>query len=320
MHCQQILLIVDPGMCRTPAFDRAVHLACRSGAALHLLMVDYLGSVEAVGLINAEVMNLARSAHLAEREEWLRELALELQSRHLRVSCQVLWGRPLHEKIVAQVLASKPDLVIKDLAATQGLRHLLLTSVDWQLLRLCPAPLLLVRQAAHSPSHRILAAVDPLHEAEQAGQLNQRIVEAAQWLCAMEPAELHLLHAHGGMPPLPLLDATASTDLFNQACEQLRQIRQEKFMALAQQYALGPEQLHLLDELPQDAIVRLSQGLKADTLVLGTVQRSGLGRVLMGSTAERVLSQLDCDVLAVKPQGFSGDLQAQLRCEAGANP
>jgi universal stress protein E len=34
------------------------------------------------------------------------------------------------------------------------------------------------------------------------------------------------------------------------------------------------------------------------------VARSGLQRVFVGHTAERVLDALDCDVLVVKPPGF----------------
>lgn len=311
MPAQEILLVVDAGMRRTPAFDRAVHLARRSGAALHLLMVDYFAAVDAVGLVNTQVMKLARRAHLAEREEWLRELALDLRSRHLQVSCEVLWGRPAYEKIIAQVRARKPDLVIKDLSGTQDLPRLLSNPSDWQLLRLCPAPLLLVRQSEHVPSHRVLAAVDPVHESEQALQLDARILASAQWLCAMEPAELHLLHACGGMPPLPPLDSPAGLGVFTQACDALQALRREKFQVLAQASQLNASQQHLLDEPPSQAIARCCRELQIDTLVLGTLSRSELGRALMGSTAERVLAELDCDVLAVKPADFEERFRAQ---------
>lgn len=37
---------------------------------------------------------------------------------------------------------------------------------------------------------------------------------------------------------------------------------------------------------------------------MGTVARTSLPGFFMGNTAEDVLSQLDCSVLAVKPPGF----------------
>jgi nucleotide-binding universal stress UspA family protein len=37
---------------------------------------------------------------------------------------------------------------------------------------------------------------------------------------------------------------------------------------------------------------------------MGTVARTGVRGFIMGNTAETVLEQIDCSVLAIKPQGF----------------
>jgi universal stress protein E len=37
---------------------------------------------------------------------------------------------------------------------------------------------------------------------------------------------------------------------------------------------------------------------------MGAVSRSGLKRLFIGHTAERVIDRLKCDVLIVKPEGF----------------
>ncbi|HBX95053.1 MAG TPA: universal stress protein UspA and related nucleotide-binding protein [Hyphomonas sp.] len=41
-----------------------------------------------------------------------------------------------------------------------------------------------------------------------------------------------------------------------------------------------------------------------DTVVIGTIGRVGIPGLLMGNTAEKVLRQLDCSLLALKPEGF----------------
>jgi len=41
---------------------------------------------------------------------------------------------------------------------------------------------------------------------------------------------------------------------------------------------------------------------------MGAVSRSALARLLIGNTAERVLDKLSCDVLIVKPRGFTATL------------
>ena len=38
---------------------------------------------------------------------------------------------------------------------------------------------------------------------------------------------------------------------------------------------------------------------------MGALSRSGLQRLIIGNTAERVLGALECDVLVIKPQTFA---------------
>jgi len=43
---------------------------------------------------------------------------------------------------------------------------------------------------------------------------------------------------------------------------------------------------------------------EASVVVLGAISRSRLDQVFIGNTAERVLDELTCDVIVVKPDGF----------------
>ena len=55
---------------------------------------------------------------------------------------------------------------------------------------------------------------------------------------------------------------------------------------------------------PSREIPALAKRLKADLVVMGTAGRSGIPGLIMGNTAETVLYQLDCSVVAIKPPGF----------------
>lgn len=311
----RILLIVDPSMHRTPAFDRAAQLARSTGAELHLYLFDYLGAVNAVGIVSPQVMKLAQRAYLAEREEWLADLALELREMGIRTQTAVVWGAEIAEHVAAAVLERKPDLVLKDQHPEGALKRALLTPLDWQLLRLCPAPLLLVHPLHAAAPKRILAAVDPLHEAGAGAELDDRILEAARALAAQSGAELHLGHALGGLPPL-LAEGPAAAQALNDAYDRLRLLHRSRFEALAQHHRVAADRAHLVYGLPHDAISHLAQEIGADTVVLGTIRRSGLQRILLGSTAERMLPLLACDVLAVKPAGFAAQLARELHAPA----
>ena len=46
---------------------------------------------------------------------------------------------------------------------------------------------------------------------------------------------------------------------------------------------------------------------------LGAISRTGIKRLLIGNTAERVIDDLNCDVLVVKPQDFASHVRQRTR-------
>ncbi|MBI3407810.1 MAG: universal stress protein [Planctomycetes bacterium] len=61
-----------------------------------------------------------------------------------------------------------------------------------------------------------------------------------------------------------------------------------------------------------DEILRVSQEIEAGLIVLGTHGRSGLGRLLLGSVAEKVLHSATCPVLTVKQSSAAPKFQTIL--------
>jgi nucleotide-binding universal stress UspA family protein len=49
---------------------------------------------------------------------------------------------------------------------------------------------------------------------------------------------------------------------------------------------------------------------KIDVLVMGTVARTGIPGFIIGNTAESVVQQLSCSLLALKPNGFISPVTA----------
>ena len=56
----------------------------------------------------------------------------------------------------------------------------------------------------------------------------------------------------------------------------------------------------LLEGTTAEAIVRIARSKRADVIVIGTHGRTGLGRLLMGSVAQRVVGTAPCPVLTVR--------------------
>ena len=53
---------------------------------------------------------------------------------------------------------------------------------------------------------------------------------------------------------------------------------------------------------PADRVVDIAAELKAELIVIGMRRRTPVGKLLLGSTAQRILLDAACPVLAVKPQ------------------
>jgi len=60
---------------------------------------------------------------------------------------------------------------------------------------------------------------------------------------------------------------------------------------------------HLIKGMADQEILKAAEAEKADLIVIGTHGRTGLNRVLFGSTAEKVVRRADCPVLSVRLPG-----------------
>jgi universal stress protein E len=94
----------------------------------------------------------------------------------------------------------------------------------------------------------------------------------------------------------PAMDAAALQMGYEEQKRQNR-IAFEKF---AGRHRIPAPRRHLHEGHPAVGIPRMARKLGADVVVMGAVSRSGLKRLFIGNTAERVLESLPCDVLVVK--------------------
>ena len=128
---------------------------------------------------------------------------------------------PPYEAIIRKAQRISADLLVVENHHGTG-RHparWLLAYTDWELLRLCPIPVLLVknRQLYHRP--RVLAAIDPSHAYAKPSNLDRQILRAGAQLVHALHGELHALHAFipgvpvvPAMPDGPMLDVAAGRD------------------------------------------------------------------------------------------------------------
>jgi len=76
----------------------------------------------------------------------------------------------------------------------------------------------------------------------------------------------------------------------------------------AKLFSISKPHTHVEEGLPEDVIEKLADDLDAELVILGTIGRTGISAALIGNTAEHVIDRLNCDVLALKPDGYVSPL------------
>lgn len=305
MQLHQLLVIIDPTQNPQPALERAAWIARQSGAALELLICEFNSSLDSGLLFDAPALDKARHSLLAQRREWLEQLAAPLREEGLKVTSEVRWGKPLHKMIIARAEELKPDLVLKT-AHSHGLLHrLLLTNTCWQLIRYCPTPLWLVKPHGEWHARRLVVALDPTHSADKPAALDHQLIEAAQTLGTTLGLEEHYLHSYAPLPRTLVFDAELVAD-YEYYVERTGDHHRAAFEQLLQDHAIDPSHSHLLQGFAEETLPRFVEEQTVDLLVMGAIARGQLDTALIGHTAERVLEGVNCDLLVLKPQVAAG--------------
>lgn len=300
-RAERVLVVVDPTAAVQHCFERAAWLSRRLKWPMQLLICIH-GGLPARRLKGADA-KAARRVLLGHQLGYLRDLAARFPE--LDIEVKAVWDRPLHEAIIRETLRYEPHLVMKETHFHSAISRALVTNTDWHLIRDCPAPLWLVRASAWSAHPVLVACVDPLHEHDKPAALDRRILDEGSRLATGLRGELHALHCHDSVPLVAGVGAlpTAAVDVENVAAE-IQAEHEAALSALAGEFALPPERTHFRSGPPAEVIPAVVRQLKGNLVVMGAVARSRLKHAFIGSTAERLLDELPCDVLVVKPERF----------------
>jgi universal stress protein E len=254
---------------------------------------------------------VAREQGLASLEQELRQSALRrleaiadrLRVHSIKVSVSAEWDFPAHEAIIRRAVAGKADLIVASLHAGRHRLPWLLRLTDWELVRLSPVPVLLVKDPHPYRHPGVLVAIDPGHANEKPLLLDREILRAGNALRTALRGSLHAVHAYARFPVgfgsemLP----PGTLDALQLRAERTAQIRFDR--ALRSSKVAGSRR-YLLARPPVDAISEAVRKSRSAIVVMGAISRSGYKRLLIGNTAERILDDLSCDILVVKPAKF----------------
>lgn len=314
---KDILCVLVPGPEGGVALKRAADLANNNQARLTVVeVIDKIPS-------NTKLLDRVLSpdnlqAKIVDKHRHGLEGRVAAWNRNIEIQTKVLIGIPFLE-IIREVLRNEHDLIIKT-AESGGLLDRVFGSGDMHLLRKCPCPIWLVKSESPKAYNRILAAVDvndayPPEELNTRHLLNLQILEMASSLALSEFAELHIVHAweaigesvmRAALTEIPEEKIVAYVEEVRQQNKQNMNVLMDEIIDKLGRNALEylKPRTHLIKGSSRNEIPAFVGEIKADLVVMGTVARIGIAGFFMGNTAETILNQLDCSVLAIKPTGF----------------
>ncbi|WP_299262427.1 universal stress protein UspE [uncultured Psychrosphaera sp.] len=307
-HFNKVLVVIDPTEQKHKALSRALEISEKQPCDITVFLTIFDFSYEMTTMLSSEERDLMRNAVLDDKKQWLNQLLKETDKDCSRITTEVVWHNRPYESIILAAIEGQFDLVMKSTHKHDTLKSVIFTPTDWHLLRKCPCPVLLVKDHAWPKDSKVLAAVSAVTDDNSHELLNYEIINYACFMSSILQSETHLINAY---PPTPMNIAVEIPEFDTvQYNESMKRHHKEALAKLALDFDIEEDKTHVIEGLPEDVIPEVSLLLDAELVVIGTVGRTGISAALIGNTAEHVIDNLNCDLLALKPPGFVSPIKA----------
>ncbi|VGM95045.1 Universal stress protein E homolog [uncultured Avibacterium sp.] len=304
MKFKNILVVLNPENEKQYALARAVRLVkeqkSESKVKITTFMTVYDLSYEMSALLSSEERENMHQGVIEQRQKAIQPYLDKYADPNIEFHSTVVWNSNEAEAIAEEVEKNSYDLVVKYTQEEESITSLIFTPMDWQLLRKCPAPIMIVKDGDWKHQRRILVAVNVSDDEDHHNLLNNELVTLGIDLAdSLERGNVHLVTAY---PPTPInmaidLPEFSTADYSNS----IRGQYLINMKALRQKFNIDEDHTHVREGFPEDVIPEVAKELGAEMVVLGTIGRTGLSAAFLGNTAEHVISKLNCNLLAIKP-------------------
>jgi universal stress protein E len=303
---ERILIAVKPWENSLPiSYERALQLAQGLKAEIALTSAIRL-SAEAIEFdwltgISPADFDPASFDRSDDELALLDRLAQPLRAAGAAVTTRVRTEASPERGILDEVDDWEAGLLIAGVHEQRIVPHPRLLDVDWQLMRRCPCPLLLAQQHTAEPYRSILAAVDPLHDHAEPEGLDHAILGAARQFRDVFEAKLQILNVYPDPGEFELASSVEVRPGVFYSSDNIEAVHRQAVIDLANDCGVADADLQWLPGEPSDRIAEMARQAKSDLVVLGSIKRSRMHELFLGSTAEFVVDAVSSDVLLLKP-------------------
>ena len=303
----RILVIIDPQIEKQVAFERAIELAELVDVSLQVVLFVESGRGELPAGV-AEKLSIDSSINYVRQcEAWLVSLVKPHLERGLELNVEVKPFNRLYEAVIHAGLEHDVSYIFKPMRHHSLLRRVLYTSTDWNLIRTCPLPLLLINDEKPLRGREILAAVKFGNGDSDHDELNRMIMSQAVGIAKLYGSTIKVINAVP-LPSIPMgFSPTEASG--HHLITVLAEDHRKQAAKLAADFGLSEDKVVVVEGQAEVVINKFAEQGDAGILMIGSVAQSGLAGLFIGNTAERVLEESITDVLVLKQADFSSPLR-----------
>ncbi len=295
-----VLVILDKPKHEQSALAEAKTLLVEHPEA-HVRLVSFVwhAMAEQKNVFDASQRRAIKKEIVRTREVWLRDLIRDEGLSAASISIEVVWTDGIAEWVEAN--SADADLVIKSVHKSKTLVH---TPLDWELIRTCPQPLLLVggwkgkrRKKKTKAENDVIATIDLRSEDSKHRKLNFQVLDAAARFAKIRGGRLHcvaVVEYSEVLSDLELIDP-------HRVRKEAVAASSDFLQALIEPYHIAKTRVHRPAGKVGHMVAATVRKTGAGLVVVGSAARRGLGATLLGNSAEKILERSPCDVLVVHP-------------------
>jgi len=266
---EKLLLATDMSEYSEGAIREAINFAKKCSSKLYAMtVVEMYTETEAVGEKLYEQEEKRAIEHLD---------GIKLRAKAEGVDCEAVvhFGDEPHTLILDEAKDKKADLIIIGRRSFKGLAKLLIGDVAAKVIGHAPCDVLVVPRAARVEYKNILVATDGSEHSQAAAK---KAIDIAR-------------RCGGGVIALSAMRDESERKEAEAYVKAVAELAQKEGVPVETMTPKGRS---------FDVIVETAGGRGVDLIVMGTYGKTGLGRLLMGSSTEKVIGRAGCGVLVVK--------------------
>ena len=267
-----VFTVIDPTSQKQRALDRAIRIAKMNNAKLHAYLCIYSN-------IETDNLEMLQQVETDRYEMWMDKVIEPASAAGLEVTKQIDWNENWFAAIAPAAKAVDSDLIVKPSRAHSASERLFMRSSDLALFRSAQCPVLLVKSEEANQSHKVLIAIDATRTDDKYANIRDNIIEYGKDIvAAYEDGELHAVHSYS---------------------DQDEYVHVRDLVKLT---GLDREQVHVVGNMPEQAIAAIAEEINAQVIIIGLSTKSNLVNRVFGSTGEWLLNNLNYDLLVVFPE------------------